>query len=249
MGAAVAAIPAGCRCRVAASAYSGPKGCGGVPQSSGEPGKWSRWNAESSGKCQRLAVRAGAGADLGAIVGIPAAGATLPARPLPALRAETTRLGPTVGASSAGSGCRWLGASRRRIRPARRRLDLAPDVSCGPAYEGNCLLDVFTPGADDCTWGAYVFPRPAYERDCLPTTRIAGLWVFPAGLRLHLPRLRRRRRFSAKRMGFRLHRWAILALRRLPHWRFLPIPAPPTRRRVAHLQLEGCLVGSAAEGG
>ena len=183
---------------MAAAAYPEPKRCGGVPQSSGEPGKWSRWNAESSGKCQRLAVRAGAGADLGAIVGIPAAGATLPARPLPALRAETTRLGPTVGASSAGSGCRWLGASRRRIRPARRRLDLAPDVSCGPAYEGNCLLDVFTPGADDCTWGAYVFPRPAYERDCLPTTRLAGLRVFPAGLRLPLPRLRRRRRFPQK---------------------------------------------------
>jgi len=180
---------------------------------------------------------------LRAIVGTTAAGATLPARPLPALRAETTRLGPTVGASSAGSGRRWLGAWRRRVRPARLRLELAPDVRCGLAYEWNCLLDVFTPVADDCTWGAYVFPRPAYERDCLPTTRIAGLRVFPAGLRLRLPRLRRRRRFSAKRRGFRLRLWAILALRRMPHRRFLPIPALPSRRRAAHLQPEGCIAG------
>jgi len=180
---------------------------------------------------------------LGAIVGIPAAGAALPARPLPALRAEVTRLGLTANASFAGSVRRRLGASRRRIRPARLRLDLAPDVSCMLVYDGNCLVDVFTPGADDCTWGAYVFPRPAYDWDCLPTTRIAGLRVFPAGLRLLLPRLRRRRRFPAKRSGFRLLRWTILALRRLPHWRFLPIPSLPSRRRVAHLQLEGCLAG------
>ena len=180
---------------------------------------------------------------MGAIVGTATAGATVPARPLPALRAETTRLGLTANASFAGSGRRWLGASRRRVCPARLRLDLAPDVSCGLAYEWNCLLDVFTPGADDCTWGAYVFPWPAYDRDCRPTTRIAGLWVFPAGLRLLLPRLRRRRRFPAKRRGFRLRRWAILTLRRLPPWRFLPIPALPSRRRAAHLQPEGCIAG------